>query len=148
MIPLAEHHGNPSKGHDGRCIFCRARAGAPLHHALAERAHWGGQRSRAMRAPGGTLPAEANDIMRPLLGRAGAKSQEAQQYLSFFTAGAPAAGHSKVQVPGEPERRLRAERQANGIPLPETVWHSILDTARDVGLSDEMINNMTVSHSL
>ena len=75
-------------------------------------------------------------------------AQEAQQYLSFFTTGAPAAGHSKVQVPGEPERRLRAERQANGIPLPETVWHSILDTARDVGLSDEMINNMTVSHSL
>ena len=30
----------------------------------------------------------------------------------------------------------------------EAMGAKILDTARDVGLSDEMINNMTVSHSL
>jgi uncharacterized oxidoreductase len=46
-------------------------------------------------------------------------------------------------VPGEPERRLRAERTAAGIPLPETVWHAIRQTAREAGLPDKKINDLT-----
>jgi uncharacterized oxidoreductase len=70
-------------------------------------------------------------------------AEEARQYVDFFTASEPAAGHDKVQVPGEPERRLRAERTAGGIPLPETVWHAIRQTAREVGLPDKKINDLT-----
>lgn len=70
-------------------------------------------------------------------------AEEARQYVDFFTASEPAAGHDKVQVPGEPERRLRAERTAAGIPLPETVWHAIRQTAREVGLPDKKINDLT-----
>ena len=37
-------------------------------------------------------------------------------------------------VPGEPERRTRAERLKNGVPLPDDAWRAICDTARMVGV--------------
>jgi LDH2 family malate/lactate/ureidoglycolate dehydrogenase len=46
----------------------------------------------------------------------------------------PAEGFSEVLVPGEPERRTRAERLAHGIPLPDATWAAILDTARAHGV--------------
>jgi uncharacterized oxidoreductase len=46
----------------------------------------------------------------------------------------PADGVEAVLLPGEPEVRSRAERAANGIPVPGAVWQSILTTARQLGL--------------
>ena len=62
--------------------------------------------------------------------------QEAQQYIEFFKTSTPAKPGDDVLVPGDMERQRRADRTANGIELPDDVWSAILDTARDVGLSN------------
>jgi LDH2 family malate/lactate/ureidoglycolate dehydrogenase len=46
----------------------------------------------------------------------------------------PAPGVAEVLAPGDPERRTRAERAGDGIPLPPDVWQSLLDTATAVGV--------------
>lgn len=46
----------------------------------------------------------------------------------------PAPGFAEVLIPGEPERRTRARRAAEGIPLPDDTWQRLLAVARDLGL--------------
>jgi LDH2 family malate/lactate/ureidoglycolate dehydrogenase len=41
----------------------------------------------------------------------------------------PAAGVREVLLPGEPEAASRAERQQNGIPIPEDTWNAIATAA-------------------
>jgi uncharacterized oxidoreductase len=41
----------------------------------------------------------------------------------------PAEGFAEVMLPGEPERRSRAQRLTTGIPLPETTWQELCATA-------------------
>ena len=45
----------------------------------------------------------------------------------------PAAGFTEVLVPGEPEARTRAEREKNGIPIPEDTWSAVQAAALSVG---------------
>ena len=40
-------------------------------------------------------------------------------YIDFFKSAKPAKGATEVLAPGEPERRMRAERTQNGVPLTE-----------------------------
>ncbi len=50
--------------------------------------------------------------------------------------GLPAApGFDEVLIPGEPERRNRAKRLAEGIPVPEETWRQLSETARAHGAS-------------
>ncbi len=37
----------------------------------------------------------------------------------------PAQGHREVLVPGEPEERTRAERERDGVPIPDTTWQEL-----------------------
>ncbi len=46
----------------------------------------------------------------------------------------PAEGFEAVLIPGEPELRSRAERLANGVPLPERTWAALVETAESVGV--------------
>ena len=55
------------------------------------------------------------------------------RYIAYFKSAKPAKGVDEVLVPGEPERRTRAERLKNGVPLTEATWNSILAKAREVG---------------
>ena len=59
---------------------------------------------------------------------------EARAYLDFFTSARPAEPGGEVLVPGEPERRRRAARLAEGLELPEPAWSDILAAAESVGL--------------
>ena len=45
----------------------------------------------------------------------------------------PAPGFAEVLAPGDPERRIRAARTRDGIPLPAEVWQSLQGTAAAVG---------------
>ncbi|MFV0281391.1 MAG: malate/lactate/ureidoglycolate dehydrogenase [Rhodoblastus sp.] len=54
-------------------------------------------------------------------------------YVDFFKSAKPAKGVEDVLVPGEPERRMRAERTKNGVPLTRATWNSICAKAREVG---------------
>ena len=50
--------------------------------------------------------------------------------------GAPTAeGFSEILLPGEPEARSRAQRSAEGIPLPDATWDSIVGVARELGVA-------------
>jgi uncharacterized oxidoreductase len=53
------------------------------------------------------------------------------------------AGVDQVLIPGDPERKTRAERTQNGIPLPDDTWAAIVNTAREVGVSEISIQRAT-----
>ena len=59
---------------------------------------------------------------------------EARSYVEFFKSAKPALDGDEVLVPGEPERRMRAKREAEGIPLAEEAWNIILAAGERVGL--------------
>ena len=68
---------------------------------------------------------------------------EISRYVEFIRATKPVAGVEEVLIPGDPERRTRAERTRNGIPLPDDTWAAIVNTARDVGVSEVSIQRAT-----
>jgi LDH2 family malate/lactate/ureidoglycolate dehydrogenase len=59
---------------------------------------------------------------------------EAARTVARIKAVPPAEGFAEVLVPGEPEFRTRAERLRTGLPVPETTWHAIVQTAQSLGL--------------
>jgi LDH2 family malate/lactate/ureidoglycolate dehydrogenase len=50
----------------------------------------------------------------------------------------PADGVAEVLVPGEPERRERARREAEGVPVAEATWEAIAKTAAELGVAEAM----------
>ena len=50
-----------------------------------------------------------------------------------------APGFGEVLLPGEPERRAAAEREASGIPVDATTWHDIREAAAKLGITDAEI---------
>ncbi|MFQ5565229.1 MAG: Ldh family oxidoreductase [Paracoccaceae bacterium] len=55
-------------------------------------------------------------------------------YVAEIRACPPADPAAPVMVPGDPERKRRAERLANGVPLAPDVWQSLLDAGASMGL--------------
>jgi hydroxycarboxylate dehydrogenase B len=47
----------------------------------------------------------------------------------------PAEGVAEVLIPGDPERRSRAVREREGIPIPDLVWSDLLEVANRYGLT-------------
>ena len=68
---------------------------------------------------------------------------EVMRYTDFIRATKPMAGVDQVLIPGDPERKTRAERSKNGIPLPDDTWAAIVNTAREVGVSEVSIQRAT-----
>ena len=64
-----------------------------------------------------------------------------REYVDFFKSARPAAANGEVLAPGEPEQRARAHRQAEGIPLPDGVWQSLVEAAEDAGMSQQRIDD-------
>src|ERR1700716_3687186 len=64
---------------------------------------------------------------------------EISRYVTYFKDTMPAAGTDAVLIPGEPEAKMRAERTKNGVPLPDDTWAAIVNTAREVGVSEASI---------
>jgi uncharacterized oxidoreductase len=60
--------------------------------------------------------------------------------VGYVKSARPRAGFDEVLVPGEPERRRRAERLARGIEVDERTWAEILGAARSLGLADDQID--------
>jgi uncharacterized oxidoreductase len=61
------------------------------------------------------------------------------RYVAFFKAAKPAVPGGEVLIPGEPEQRTRAMRLAEGVPLPDDTWASIVKAAREVGVEERRI---------
>ena len=52
----------------------------------------------------------------------------------------PAPGFQEVLLPGEPERRARARREEEGVPLDDRSLGDILAAARSLGLTDAQLD--------
>ncbi len=59
------------------------------------------------------------------------------QYIDWVRDCPPANRGEPVMVPGDPERKARADRMANGMPLSAETWDNILASGDLVGLSRE-----------
>ena len=68
---------------------------------------------------------------------------EITRYTDFIRQTKPVTGVDQVLIPGDPERKTRAERTRNGIPLPDDTWAAIVNTAREVGVSEVSIQRAT-----
>jgi hydroxycarboxylate dehydrogenase B len=68
---------------------------------------------------------------------------EITRYADFIRATKPVSGVDAVLIPGDPERKTRAERTANGVPLPDDTWAAIVATAREVGVGERSIQQAT-----
>ncbi|MGE0713970.1 MAG: malate/lactate/ureidoglycolate dehydrogenase [Alphaproteobacteria bacterium] len=70
-------------------------------------------------------------------------AREMRQYVDYVKSSRPATPGGEVLVPGEPERRTRAKRLADGIPLSDQAWRDILATGRKVGLTEDRLRAVT-----
>ncbi|MEC9368055.1 MAG: malate/lactate/ureidoglycolate dehydrogenase [Pseudomonadota bacterium] len=61
-------------------------------------------------------------------------ASEARRYVDFVKSSRPEEADGEVLVPGEPERRYRAERLKYGVPLADDAWASIAATAESMGV--------------
>jgi uncharacterized oxidoreductase len=66
--------------------------------------------------------------------------QAAETFVTHLLQIAPREGHERVLLAGDPERRHRAERLAQGLPVDATTWQQILDAAASVGLDPKALH--------
>jgi uncharacterized oxidoreductase len=80
------------------------------------------------------------------LGGADKWRSEVQAFVDFVKASPPspkkdgAPGSEGVQIAGEPERRTRAKRNHDGIPVDATTWSEIVAAGESVGVSASQTN--------
>lgn len=60
---------------------------------------------------------------------------EVRRYVDYVKSSRPAEMDNEVLAPGEPERRHRAERLRNGVPLADDAWASIVSTGESLGVT-------------
>ena len=65
---------------------------------------------------------------------------ELQRFVGWVKTAKPVPGE-EVLVPGETEARLREKRLAEGIPLPDEIWQSLVTTARELGMDERRIQS-------
>jgi len=61
---------------------------------------------------------------------------ETARFVEHVKTATPAQSGGDILVPGEAEQRSRVRRLAEGVPLPDDTWKSIMATARSVGLAE------------
>src|SRR6516162_3495013 len=57
---------------------------------------------------------------------------------AYITASPPSNPNEPVLIPGDPERRTRAERTANGVPIDDETWRELATAARAINVLIEM----------
>ena len=87
----------------------------------------------AMRYQGVTFMLFRADLFQPIADFTGAMTAFQDEVRAI----PPAEGFDEVVVPGDLEARARADRRANGIPLLDDVWDSLVETAKSLGVDLE-----------
>ena len=64
----------------------------------------------------------------------GGVPREARRFVDFVTASPPARPGEPVLAPGDVERRNRASRLANGVPIDDKTWADLVAAATSVGI--------------
>ncbi|MBM3491258.1 MAG: malate/lactate/ureidoglycolate dehydrogenase [Alphaproteobacteria bacterium] len=68
-------------------------------------------------------------------GAGGFVQREIEAFQDWVAASPPAAGGEGVMLPGDPERKTRAEREAAGVPVDARTWEKLLAAGETVGLT-------------
>jgi hydroxycarboxylate dehydrogenase B len=68
------------------------------------------------------------------IGDRDAIAAEAEALTRWVKDSPPAPGFDEVLVPGEPERRSRAERLVNGVPVDDGTWGGIVRVGAEIGV--------------
>ena len=125
LVAMGEHKGS------GLAIICELLAGALT----------GGRTSQPGHAQsGGIVNNMLSVIVDPgVFGDRPRLLDEIGALIRYVKSARPRPGFDEVLVPGEPERRRRAERLAHGIEVDERTWAEILGAAGSVGLADDRI---------
>ncbi len=58
-----------------------------------------------------------------------------QEQIAWVKSARPQPGVDEVLFPGEPEYRAAQRRSAHGIPVEDTIWQEIVETAESLGVS-------------
>ena len=66
---------------------------------------------------------------------------EAEAMIQYVHTSEPAAGVNQVQIPGEPERSSKENREREGIPLSEGAWAELRQAALKAGLDQASIDS-------
>jgi hydroxycarboxylate dehydrogenase B len=64
----------------------------------------------------------------------GSFDEEVNNLVQYVKSSKLAAGFSEILIPGEPEARERARREAQGIPVDDGTWGQIAETAKRYGV--------------
>ena len=84
-----------------------------------------------MRHQGVTMLMLRADLFQPLADF----TARAGELAARLRAVPPAPSFSDaVLAPGDPEQRIRATRQRDGIPVAEDIWQSLVDVATSLGV--------------
>jgi LDH2 family malate/lactate/ureidoglycolate dehydrogenase len=59
----------------------------------------------------------------------------------------PGPGFEEVLLPGEPEVHARAQRERDGIPIPEDIWQAVCDVGAELRVNVEAVAKGEVRHS-
>ena len=70
---------------------------------------------------------------------------EITRFINFVKSSKPVSPGEEVLVPGEPEARMRAERRANGVPLPDDTLSALVEAARKAKLDPRRIDAFAAS---
>jgi uncharacterized oxidoreductase len=68
---------------------------------------------------------------------------ELSRFLAYVKSTKPIDANEPVLLPGEPEARRRAERITSGVPLTDETLNALIATAREVGLAQQTIRELT-----
>jgi hydroxycarboxylate dehydrogenase B len=128
LIPMGEHKGS------GLAIVCELLAGALTGGWTTQPAHpqAGGIINNMLSV---SIDPDVFGDRRKLLEEIGA-------LITYVKSARPRTGFEEVLVPGEPERRRRAERLAHGIDMDERTWAEILGAAQMLGIADQQIDGL------
>ena len=74
------------------------------------------------------------------LGERAAFEAEALAFVDWVKASTAREGFDAVQVAGEPERAMRTERRATGVPVDAITWQEILNAAGQLGVDPLAVN--------
>jgi uncharacterized oxidoreductase len=77
-----------------------------------------------------------------ILDTEGSFATDVNDYIAWIKSARPIDPEAEVMIPGDKERKTAAERTANGVPLPDDVWHSILYAAALVGVDKARVNDL------
>ena len=126
LMPMGEHKGS------GLAIMCELLAGALTGGRTIQPAH-----PRA----GGIINNLLSVIIDPAaFGERRQLRDEIAALIGYVKSARPRPGFDEVLVPGEPERRRRAERLQRGIEVDERTWTEIQGAARMLGLVDAQLD--------